>query len=403
MKKYSIYLLSGIFSVLLLVAVFNWMINPYDIFTSPEFTGLNAYKSEVERHTRLSKVYQLEREKPDALLLASSRGLVIPTSYFSGNDMNAYNLSLTSASTYELMRMLQHAQSVNPIKRVVLALDEGFTGDKQANFIENRLAVNADGTKNMSRWKQVLQDYFSSLLSIDALLSSVRTIRKQEVAPASSGAEDHDRHRVFVAGGHHQMFRTMEASIFSQYSGRVKSCDTADVERVDSPRAVDIFAAIVDFSYRNDIELFVYISPSHARLYEALCMVGKWADIENMKRAVVRIVAFMADKYGKAPYPVWDFSGYNRITTETVPDEGDRDSRMRWYWEGSHYTVEVAELIFDTIFGVSEAYGEFGKPIDLDNIDKHLQGIRNERKIYYESHSTDIEELKTLMKVNTAP
>jgi hypothetical protein len=86
------------------VAAFNWLINPYDIFNSPEITGLNAYKSEVERHTRLSKVYQLESLKPEVILLASSRGLVVPDVYFSPDDMKAYNLSLTSASTYELIQ-----------------------------------------------------------------------------------------------------------------------------------------------------------------------------------------------------------------------------------------------------------------------------------------------------------
>ena len=116
-------------------------------------------------------------------MLASSRGLVVPDSYLGHDGMKAYNLSLPSASTYELFRMLQHAQSVQPLKRVVLALDERITESKQANFIENRLAINADGMKNADRWKQTWQDYFFSLLSIDALHASSRTMRKQKDSP----------------------------------------------------------------------------------------------------------------------------------------------------------------------------------------------------------------------------
>ena len=119
LKKYSIYLLSYILLILLSVAGFNWFINPYDIYESPVIEGVNKYKSEVERHTRLSKVYQLEKLKPDAVLLASSRGLVVPDEMFTAEGMTGFNLSLTSGSTYELYRMLQHAQNVRPLKRVV--------------------------------------------------------------------------------------------------------------------------------------------------------------------------------------------------------------------------------------------------------------------------------------------
>ena len=106
MKSYSIFLLSGIFLLLFFVSIFNWVINPYDIFLSPGIEGLNQYKSETGRHTRLSKVYQVERVKPDVILLASSRGIVIPESYFSYDGMTGFNFSLTSASTYEFFSIL---------------------------------------------------------------------------------------------------------------------------------------------------------------------------------------------------------------------------------------------------------------------------------------------------------
>jgi len=66
-KSYSVRVLSGVLVSLLCVFVFNLLVNPYDIFEAPEITGFNSYKSEVERHTRLSKVYQVERIRPDAI------------------------------------------------------------------------------------------------------------------------------------------------------------------------------------------------------------------------------------------------------------------------------------------------------------------------------------------------
>lgn len=399
MKKYSICLSSGIFTVLLIVTVFNWLINPYDIFTSPDIAGLNQYKSEVERHTRLSKVYQVEKIKPDVILLASSRGLIVPEAFFSKDNMTAFNLSLASASTYELLRMFQHAQAVSPLERVVLALDEKFTESVQPNFKENRMAVNPDGSENRGKWLQKWRDLFSSLFSIDALRSSLRTIRKQKENPGMIDVHQYNAERVFNAGGHRQMFRAMEASIFSGYNGPIHVCQKplAEIKDVEIESAI-YFEKIIELAYENNIDLYIYISPVHARLYEANCMVGKSPITENMKRAVVKIVENKANKYSSDPYPVWDFSGYNSITTEKVTGKGDKVSVMKWYWEGSHYTHETAEIIFNKILSDTDVYDDFGVKLTFDNIDKHLNDIWQQRKIYLETYADDVEELHSIFE-----
>ena len=224
MKKYSIQVLSGIFISLLFVVSFNFLINPYDIFESPEIKGLNSYKSEVIWNTRLSRIYQLENVKPEVILLASSRGMVIPEEYFTDDMMTGFNLSLPSASTYELLRVFQHAQAVYPLKKVILALDEDFTETKQFNFSEDRLMVDVDGNRNEKKWLQRLKDIFVGLLSSNALQSSFRTISKQKLAPDTIDIKQANSDRVSRAGGHRQMFRTMEASMFSEYGGKGDSC-----------------------------------------------------------------------------------------------------------------------------------------------------------------------------------
>ena len=398
MKKYSIYLLSCIFLVLSFVAGFNWFINPYDIFESTAIEGVNKYKSEVERHTRLSKVYQLEKIKPEAVLLASSRGLVVAEEMFAAEHMKGFNLSLTSGSTYELYRMLQHAQQVNPLKRVVLALDELVTGDKQPGFVEDRLAVAYDGSVTPGRFSQKWRDLFSALLSHDALKASLRTIRKQKQSPDSAN-KDYKADRVRNAGGHRQMFRTMEASMFSDYEGSENQCQQTQWSS-ESMKLKELvyFEKIVEFSYINDIDLYIYFSPSHARLYEVKCMTGEFPAMAETKRQVVKIVAELAESYMKRPYTVWDFSGYNEVTTEEVPVSGDH-SLMRWYWEGSHYTEATAALIFEKIFslgGGSSEVIDFGAQISVQNIEQHLGKIQDDRLAYIRSYD-DIVELNALL------
>ena len=49
-----------------------------------------------------------------------------------------------------------------------------------------------------------------------------------------------------------------------------------------------------------------------------------------------------ADRVGKEPHVIWDFSYPNDITQEPLPEYGDV-SPMKWYWEFSHYREELGQ------------------------------------------------------------
>ncbi|GFZ91240.1 hypothetical protein [Okeania sp. KiyG1] len=70
----------------------------------------------------------------------------------------------------------------------------------------------------------------------------------------------------------------------------------------------------------NNIKLILFISPSHATQWEAIRATGEWSTFEEWKREVVKIT------------PVFDFSGYNTITTEPIHND------MENYRDNSHYT-----------------------------------------------------------------
>lgn len=397
MKKYSIQLLSGVFLLMLCISVFNWLINPFDIFSSPEIEGVNGYKVEVERHTRISKAYQLERIEAEVILLASSRGIVFAEEYFTNSDDKWFNLSLPSASIYELFRFFQHAQAIHPLKRVVLGLDEDFTELVQPNFSEGRLLVTSDGNVNNKRLIQRWQDAFLGLFSIDALRSSLRTVRKQKKRPGVIDVHQYETERISKAGGHRQMFRTMEGSVFSQYGDSQSNCHAEIDKGIDGiDGSARYFKKIVEFSYKNNIELYIYFSPVHARLYEVMHISGKWCLLEKTKREVVYIVESLAKHYGLAPYPVWDFTGYNGVTTESVPDLGDKNSVMKWYWEGSHFTEGTAKKIFSKIFKDEAQPLDFGVMLTSDNIDTHLYNILQDHNTYLKNHDDDVQELHSI-------
>lgn len=400
MKKYSILLLAGIFIILLMLSVFNWLINPYDIFASPEIKDINTYKISVERSARLSKVYQIDRIKPNNILLASSKGMVVPGSFFANQHGTGFNSSLLGASTYELLRMMQHAQSVNHLKRVVLALDEEFTSGVGKTFSEERLAVNYNGEINQNRWSGILKDYSQSILGSTAFRASLRTLNKQKEDPELIGIEAYQLNRVVNSGGHRYMFRIRESNVLADsVIDNYQNCmNWIPADGLYNADGAEYFSNIVDIAYQNNIELHIYFPPVHARYYEAMCMAGKWTTMEKMKRMVVDIVDKKSQEYGRPIYPVWDFSGYSQVTTEDVPSYEDKHKLMNGYWDDSHYTVKTAKLIFNRLFNRGNDADKFGVYISRDNIDKHLQNIRHGRISYINNHSEDIAELKEIMK-----
>ncbi len=44
--------------------------------------------------------------------------------------------------------------------------------------------------------------------------------------------------------------------------------------------------------------------------------------------------------------PLWDFSGYSSVTTETLPASGSH-AEMEFYWDSSHFKDIVGDFVLD--------------------------------------------------------
>lgn len=56
---------------------------------------------------------------------------------------------------------------------------------------------------------------------------------------------------------------------------------------------------------------------------------GLWPLWEHWKRELVRINVEEGKRAGASPFPLWDFSGYTRFTTEPFPPPGDAETPPR--------------------------------------------------------------------------
>ena len=63
----------ALLALLALVAGFNAVINPYEVFAWQRIPWLNEYKPGTRNHVALAKAYQVERARPVTVILGTSR------------------------------------------------------------------------------------------------------------------------------------------------------------------------------------------------------------------------------------------------------------------------------------------------------------------------------------------
>ena len=168
-----------------------------------------------------------------------------------------------------------------------------------------------------------------------------------------------------------------------------------------SQNRLNLFREIIADCLANDIELYLFISPVHARQIEAISIMGLFSTFEQWKRDLVTIVEEEAKKHDKPAPLLWDFSGNNSITTERIPLPQTSET-MEWYRESSHYTKKLGDIILDLMLNYPQknpdATDDFGTTITTKNIEEHLAIIRQDRQQYRINYAFEISEVQRLFK-----
>jgi hypothetical protein len=51
---------------------------------------------------------------------------------------------------------------------------------------------------------------------------------------------------------------------------------------------------------------------------------------------------------------------------------------MKYHWEASHYKKELGDIVLDRLLNISP-YKDFGVELNIQNIDNHIQNLREDR------------------------
>ena len=180
-------------AVLLLLAALaglNYYADPYGVWRYGLPGDSIKSRPAIRNQERLHKAHAVRLADADCLILGNSRVVVGLDPNHPSLPEKTYNLGVSAANIYECYRYLQHAAALKKPKLVLLAIDKGmFDADSrpEVDFDEGRLAVAADGTPQ-PRWRWA--DIPETLLSLDALIDSLKTLRDKTGVKYKDGMRD---------------------------------------------------------------------------------------------------------------------------------------------------------------------------------------------------------------------
>ena len=348
----------------------NWFIDPYGAFeNSPKIEKLNKVKVTTSRQGRLFRALEIARIKPTAVFFGSSRVKAgLNPDYFKDKaDLIAYNAAFDGANIDEIYYYLEHTLYHQPnLKLVVLGID--FFSFGEHNKIKSDFSPDylKGGTLNIPH-------HFYLLVSKTSLKNSMQTIKENAFSdPLPPYLEGGMYNPVLAANAPTEFFNQNDIS-FLKYAMNAK--DYYNNYAVDRGK-IERFKQLVELCSQKNIELKVFFNPSKAVYWELFNRVDLWPVLEGLKRELAAI------------HPIWDFSGFNCVTTQAIEKEEDP-----FYFECSHFRPVVGNLIFDRFFGHPNAIESFGYLLTPETVEASLIKIRADRDKWLQSQPSGLADL----------
>ncbi|GHF99274.1 hypothetical protein [Thalassotalea marina] len=369
-KLFTLY----VFLILASIGLFNWFIDPFAMYWSPQIEGVNQKKPQASNRIRVTKPFRLTQVQPQVLIMGNSRtelGLSPEHEVFA--DKKVYNLSIAGATLhYQIDHILYAIQEVNQLETIILGIDffdflvskeTGHHSENQRQY-QHRLAPFA----NWQSQKKYGVEILSLIYSLDALSSSATTLMSQQLVTdniTNLGFNDAQSYvRIMKNEGKIPLFAQKLAFIDNKLQEKSWQLRINNKDHY-SPK-FDKLKELIVAAKNNGIELKLFINPYH---YSYLHKISDNGYFDLYLKWKEMLTVFVNDNQNEL-LQITDFSGFNEFTLEPENFEAPFNN-MKWFWEPAHYNRELGDVILNTIY--TNSTDSFGKPLTTDTIDKLLE------------------------------
>ncbi|MFZ4875786.1 hypothetical protein ACL9RI_11920 [Janthinobacterium sp. Mn2066] len=376
-RRYLAWFCACVLIALAAVSALNYRIDPY-LLHQWDSPLLQRLRPTYEKLSVWGKTYAVARYRPAVVYIGNSRTEIgLPTAVrplFGG--LTVFNSAVSGASIGDAMRLASHAARVSHVDTLVWGIDApsfslelgsagvepGLTDGGPAFFVRRALLNLKRGlTLDMTRdsWRILNGSYDGVCLSSLALQGQ----RDQSCIDKPSYG--------WIGTARAMQPRLQE---FADGLGPTAS-------------ALQAFETGVARLCRGGTRLRLYINPTHALSMDALYWRGKWPAMERWQASLAQLAQ---DQRGQGcDVRVFDFSGFNSITSETIPQVSGQRT-MQYYWEASHYRDNVGHMILARLFGGEPLPpDDFGIELMPASLALHHAAMRAARDRYHQAHAEE--------------
>jgi len=330
------YLATYIFSLILLslcVLVFIALEDPYYVNNVKLIKGVNEIKPEAYTHKVAAKRSLFLRGNYTTLILGNSRvdlGFNPLSKDWPVKFGTTFNFGLPGAllerniSNY----YFAHKEGRNP-ENIILLIDF-------YNFITPRK------TKSLEIGDQYIHPWLDGNFSLSALQDAVSTVRAQYIQnPKGMNIAGFNpvlpyNDMVRIEGHYNITLHSNKRSVQTFASRKKKRDNSNDTHSFD----LELLTKFAKDLSKENIQFYVIFPPYHLDFHTIIKETDLSILFQAWKKAVVTAVFA-----GNTSAQVWDFATINHVTTENIPVKGDKQTKMKWYWEPGHFKSSVGDLI----------------------------------------------------------
>ncbi len=363
-------------AVLIAIVTINYVVDPYLIhqWNTKHIQRLSPAQQKI---MPWAKTYAAYRYRPEVVYLGSSRTEIgLPTDFHLFADKRVFNLAIIGASFGDAVNMLRHTSVFHRPEIVVWGLDYGDQFKVESSNSDFNPALVAQGP-SYPIWRTFLN--IKRSVSMDMAGESLKII---------SGFSEQKCRSLLATYG--QKSSQCLEHIMRNEGGTAKAFDKVMqknkplAEPHDVQTALQLLDRVTDDYCRKGTIFRLYLQPIHA-LAEVSYWGQQWENLGHWKRSLTAVID--GRRRQGCDIRFVDFSGFNRITTEEIPQATGHEN-MQYYWEHSHYRSEVGQIILEQLFRKDrrKVADDFGVELTSETIEQHLSDFRKKRSQYITSH-----------------
>ncbi len=382
--KYIINYITSFFILLFTIASFNWFIDPFAMYWSPQVTHINKIKSEAGKRTRISKAYRVNNIKPQVLIVGNSRvemGLNPSNMHFAKRMV--YNQGMPGAGiAMQIDYALDAIANNEGIEELIVGVDfldfllsekqiasfnPEFRDHHKPNYSFRLSSHNSDkASASFAR----LQEKMAMIFSLDAFSASLATIFKQQAMVNSIDQHGFNSALSYISIMNTEGIKPLFKQKLHEISTRLTSKRWKIKARETFPYSPTFshLGRLIRVAKQRNIKLTFFINPYHYSYLHTLADNEQWQNFEIWKQTLVQYL----NTIEKSGIALWDFSNTSEFVNESVPIVTPK-KQMQWFWEPAHYRESLGNKMLVTLLNQTDnVLTNFGVQLHQNNIKEHL-------------------------------